>query len=162
MTDAKPRFTRKLTLSILAAIVVLTAIVSLVGWVWFGWWEIAQNRRVLNSLPVLPNAQLINIDSDGYGRADLLLAQLFPPDGWITRAQFSLNGYSRNEVKEFYISHLSPAWELCPGRDYYPWRSEFVRGDTRLALSNRTSLLESEIEMFTVSVRGSSRRDSCD
>ena len=30
MTDTKPRLTRKLTLSILAAIVVLTAIVSLV------------------------------------------------------------------------------------------------------------------------------------
>ena len=31
MTDNKPRFTKKLILSILAAIVVLTAIVSLVG-----------------------------------------------------------------------------------------------------------------------------------
>ena len=162
MTGTKPRFTRKLTLSILAAIVVMTAIMSLVGTFWFGWWEIAQNRRVLNSLPVLPNAQLINIDSDGYGRADLLIAQLFPPDGWITRAQFSLNGYSRNEVKDFYISHLSPAWELCPSIDYYPWRSEFLRGHTRVELSNHTSLFESETEMFTVSVRRSPQRNSCD
>lgn len=161
MTDTKPRLTSKLTLSILAAIVVLTAIVSLVGTVWFGWWEIDQNRRVLKSLPVLPNAQLISIDSNGYGRADLLIAQLFPPDGWITRARFSLNGYSRNEVKEFYISHLPPAWELCPSIDYYPWRSEFARGHTRVALTNHTTLFESETEMFTVSVR-TSRRDSCD
>ena len=162
MTDIKLRFTKKLTISILAAIVVLTSIVSVVGWVWFGWWEIAQNRRVLNSLPSLPNARLINIDSQGYGRADLLLAQLFPPDGWITRADFSLNGYSRNEVKEFYASHLSPAWELCSGRDYYPWRSEFVSGHTRVVLSNQTALHDSEIETFTVLVRRSSRSDSCD
>ena len=161
MMDTKPRFTKKLILSILAAIVVLTAIVSLVGTFWFGWWKIAQNRRVLDSLPVLPNAQLINIYSDGYGRADLFIAPLFPHYGWITRARFSLNGYSRNEVKEFYISHLLPAWALCPSIEYYPWRSEFVHGHTRVVLSNQTSLFESATEMFTVSVRRSSRRDSC-
>ena len=49
MTDTKPRLTRKLTLSILAAIVVLTAIVSLVGTVWF---ERVRTRRFTHSSTV--------------------------------------------------------------------------------------------------------------
>ena len=157
MTQTKPRFTRKLTLSILAGIVV----VCLVGTFWFGWWEIYQNRRILNSLPVLPSAQLISINSYAYGRVDLFWAHLlFPPDGWNTQAVFTLNGYSRNEVKEFYISNLSPEWKLCPSREYYPWLSEFARGEIRVMLSNKTSFLEIEPETFTISVRRS-RRDSC-
>ena len=118
-----------LTLALLAALVLI------VGWVWFGWGYVAKNRLLMDSLPVPPDAQRIDIGSNPYGGDE---SRVTPPDGWGTRArfrvgassqeplltdpkpyafsplaQFRFSSLSRQPIADFYVSRLTPDWKYC-------------------------------------------------
>ena len=138
MAMFRPRFTKKETyprlrtpiIMALAWIGILATLVATVGFVWFGWWDIAQNRRILNSLPLPPGAERTEIGSNPVARKDLILT---PPRYWSTAATFAIPGYSREYLLDFYISRLSPEWEYCI-RVFTPGVL-FVRDDYTLSLS---------------------------
>ena len=114
MTSSRPRLIRKETyarakIPIIVA-VALIALLAIIGFAWFGWWDIAQNRRILNSMPLPPGAERIEIASHPVARNDLIYS---PPRYWSTAARFAIPGYSREYLLDFYISRLSPEWEYC-------------------------------------------------
>ena len=82
-----------------------------VGWIWFGWGYIADNRAILDSLPVPPGVERISVGSGSYSEDELALT---PPDGWGTHATYQAPPEaSREEVIGFYLSKLSPEWRSC-------------------------------------------------
>ena len=118
MTSAKPRFIRKIThagakgpiVRTLVWLGILTVLVAVVGFVWLGWWDIAQNRRILSSLPLPPGTERIERESHSVATKDNIL---YPPEYWSTSATFTIPGYSREYLLDFYITRLSPEWEYC-------------------------------------------------
>ena len=114
MTSSRPRFIRRETYAraktpIIVAVVMI-ALAAVVGFVWFGWWDIAQNRRILSTLPLPPGAERIEIDSHPVARNDLIYS---PPRSWSTAATFAIPGHSREYLLDFYVSRLSPEWDHC-------------------------------------------------
>ena len=134
MAMFRPRFIRKETYTkaktpIIVA-VALVALAAIVGFVWPGWWDIAQNRRILSSLPLPPGAERIEIGSDGYSRDESIIS---PPENWGTAATFAIPGYSREYLLDFYISRLSPEWEYCIR--VFTLGVHFTRDDYTVSLS---------------------------
>ena len=114
MTSSRPRLIRRETYTraktpIIVALAII-ALVTIVGLIWFGWWDIAQNRRILASLPLPPGAERIEIDSHPVAWKDNFLA---PPRSWSTAATFAIPGHSREYLLDFYVSRLSPEWDHC-------------------------------------------------
>ena len=112
------------------AVGIVTTLVAIVGFVWLGWWDIAQNRRVLSTLPVPPGTERVEIDSHPVARDDLLYS---PPRFWSTAATFEIPGYSREYLLDFYVSRLSPEWEYCI-REFTPG-VRFAKNGYTLSLS---------------------------
>ena len=86
---------------IIAALVGLTILVPAVGFIWFGWWDIPQNRKVLDSLPLPPGAELIDVDSEPNYTADTLVY----PDSWSTLATYRIPDHTPEYLTEFYIQN---------------------------------------------------------
>ena len=102
----------RLRIPVIVALVtlpVLIALVPTVGYVWFGWWDIAQNRKVLDSLPLPPGAELINIDSEPNYTVDTLII----PHSWSTLAKYQIPGHTPEYLTEFYVSRLYSKWDYC-------------------------------------------------
>ena len=89
---------------------VLLALIPTVGWFWFGWGYIAENRGILASLPAPPGVQRIYIGSHPYTGDE---SPITPPDGWGTLATYQARHLSRAEIVDFYVSNLSPEWRYC-------------------------------------------------
>ena len=111
MANVDPRFT--LTFPVVAALVataILVALVSTVGLLWLGWWQIAENRRVISSLSVPPGVERAYIVSHGNSEDEFIIT---PPESWSTRARFTFQDYSKDDLANFYIERLSTEWEYC-------------------------------------------------
>ena len=93
-----------------AMLAILVALIPTVGLVWFGWGYIAENKGVLDSLPEPPGIQSIYIGSNPYTQDE---SPITPPDGWGTRVTFQAPNMSRDNIVDFYVSHLTPAWRHC-------------------------------------------------
>ena len=93
----------------LAALGILGVLVPTVGFVWFGWHDIPQNRKVLDSLPIPPGAELYYLDSDPNYTAKSLIV----PHSWSTLAKYRVPSHTPDDLTEFYISRLSSRWEYC-------------------------------------------------
>ena len=91
-TTRKGKPPRTATL-VLLALTTMVAIVFTVGWFWFGWQDIAQNRLILRSLPVPPGAERNNVDSYGYSRDDSFIT---PPGSWSTWRSTTSTTTTRN------------------------------------------------------------------
>ena len=124
MTDDNPSLIRKgkhlkptvpTTLALIALTVIVTIVFTL-GWFWFGWQDIAQNRLILRSLPVPPGVERTNVSSSGYSNDDSFIT---PPGSWSTLAEYHFDDYDREYLSEFYISGLSDEWQHCV-RDLVP------------------------------------------
>ena len=114
MNNFRQKLTRKGTytrrkIPIIAALVVLAILVPAVGLIWFGWWDIAQNRKVLDSLPLPPGAELIDIDSEPNYRVNTLIY----PHSWSTLAKYQIPGHTPEYLTEFYVSRLYSKWDYC-------------------------------------------------
>ena len=114
MDNFRKTFTRKETyaqrkIPIIASLVILAALVPAVGFVWFGWHDIPQNRKVLDSLPLPPGAELYYLDSDPNYTVDTLIY----PDSWSTLAKYRVSGHTPGSLTEFYISRLYSKWDYC-------------------------------------------------
>lgn len=92
------------------AFAICIALVFTVGWFWFGWSYVAENRRLMSSLPVPPGAERTRMGSHSYAGDEMPLT---PPDGWGTLATFRVSGHTRQTIADFYISRMSPDWEYC-------------------------------------------------
>ena len=133
--------------ALIAVALTILVLVPTVGFVWFGWWDIAQNRKVLNSLPLPPEAKRTEISSSGVARKDHFLA---PPKNWSTRATFEIPGYSREYLADFYISRLWSEWEYCM-RIHTPG-VRFVRDDHTLLLSTEGASSPTGGGLFTIHI----------
>ena len=100
----------------LIALTVTVAVVFTVGWFWFGWQDISQNRLILRSLPVPPGAERTDVSSNGYSKDDSFIT---PPGSWGTLAEYDFDDYDQEYLAEFYISRLSDDWQHCM-RDISP------------------------------------------
>ena len=114
MNNLRQRLPRKETYTrrkvpIIAALVGLTILVPAVGFIWFGWWDIPQNRKVLDSLPLPPGAELIDIDSEPNYRINTLIY----PHSWSTLAKYQIPSHTPEYLTEFYISELRSKWNYC-------------------------------------------------
>ena len=115
MTDDNSRLTRKgkyprPTVPIILALTVIVAIAYTVGWFWFGWQDIAQNRLILRSLPVPPGAERTNVSSYGYSKDHSFIT---PQEIWGTLAEYYFEVYDQEYLAEFYSSRLSKEWQYC-------------------------------------------------
>lgn len=118
MTNDHPDLTTKrklprlpvLTVPALIALTVVTGIVFTIGWFWFGWQDISQNRLILRSLPVPPGTERTNVSSYGYDTDDSMLT---PPSSWNTLAEYKFSDYKREDLEDYYISRLSGEWQHC-------------------------------------------------
>ena len=100
---------------IIAALVILTtlaALVPTVGFVWLGWRDIPQNRKVLDSLPLPPGAGLYYLVSDPNYTADSLII----PHNWSTLAKYRVPGRPPEYLTVLYISELRSKWDYCRRR----------------------------------------------
>ncbi len=89
----------------------LSLLTVAVGWFWFGWGYIANNKEMLDSLPAPPGVQRTSVVSSSYSSAELVF---IPPDGWGTRATHRAPPeVSEEDVVDFYISNLSSQWRYC-------------------------------------------------
>ena len=104
------------TAPIILALAVIVAIAFTVGWFWFGWQDIAQERLILRSIPVPPDADRTNVSSYGYSTDDGFIT---PPESWGTSAEYYFEDYDREYLAEFYTSRLSEEWQHCI-RDLVP------------------------------------------
>lgn len=96
----------------LVILVTLAILVPTVGFVWFGWRDIAQNRKVLDSLPLPPGAELYYLDSDPNYTVDSLII----PHSWSTLTKYHVQGQTPEDLTEFYISRLWSKWDYCERR----------------------------------------------
>ena len=97
--------------AILFGVVALLLLTLVVGRVWFGWGYIADNEKILDSLPVPPGAQRISVRSHSYSSEELIF---IPPDGWGTLATYQAPAEaSKDDIVDFYSSRLSPEWRYC-------------------------------------------------
>ena len=156
MTNPKPRFNLGLLYRVMA-LVFLVSVVSTVGWVWCGWGYVAENRLLLNSLPVPPGAERTHVGSNGYSRDDSMIT---PPERWGTRAEFEFRDYTREDLHEFYISRLSMEWEYCLRTGVEGVR--FVRGDTLVSLDTSNALSGEGTGSFAIYVAHGYARNPCD
>ena len=160
MTSSRPRFIRKETYAkaktpIIVAVALIT-LVAVAGFVWFGWWDIAQNRRILASLPLPPGAERTYIGSNGYSGDDSIIS---PPEYWSTRARFEIPGYSREYLADFYISRLSAEWEYCMRYVVLGWL--FVKDDYTVSLSTRGASSPTGGGSFEIHIRPNGGRNPC-
>ena len=160
MTSSRPRFIRKGTYAraktpIIVA-VALIALVAVVGFVWFGWWDIAQNRRILASLPLPPGAERTQIDSSGYSGDDSFVT---PPEDWSTRATFDIPGYSREYLADFYISRLSAEWDYCMRYVALGWL--FVKDDYTVSLGTMGASSPRRAGSFSIHISTNEGRNPC-
>ena len=160
MTSSRPRFIRKETYGrakkpIIVA-VALVALVAVAGFVWFGWWDIAQNRRILASLPLPPGTERIEIGSHPVTQNDLLLS---PPEYWGTLARFEIPGYSREYLADFYISRLSAEWEYCMKYVALGWL--FVKDDYTVSLSTMGASSPTGGGSFEIHISPNGGRNPC-
>ena len=93
-----------------AVLAALLTLIPSVGWVWFGWGYIADNKGILASLPAPPGVQRIYIGSHPYTGDE---SPITPPDGWGTLATYQAPHLSRDEIVDFYVANLSPGWRYC-------------------------------------------------
>ena len=162
MTDHDSGTTRKrnpprpATLALLA-LTTMVAIVFTVGWFWFGWQDIAQNRLILRSRPVPPGAERTNVDSYGYSRDDSFIT---PPGSWSTLAEYYFDDYDQEFLAEFYISRLSGEWQHCV-RDLVPglW---LVKDDVLVGVDTSNSPLVKGPGSFEIHVDRHYVRNPCD
>ena len=92
-------------------VVALLLLTPVVGRVWLGWGYIADNEKILDSLPVPPGAQRISVRSHSYSSEELIF---IPPDGWGTLATYQAPAEaSKDDIVDFYSSRLSPEWRYC-------------------------------------------------
>ena len=113
MANVEPRPMGKLTIPIVVALVALAVQISLVttvGLVWFGWWDIARNRRMMDSLPLPPGTERIYIGSEPYSKHRNFLV---PPERWNTLAKFEAPGRTSEYLVDFYVSQMSSKWDYC-------------------------------------------------
>ena len=96
--------------SVLVALAVLVALVATVGLVWFGWWDIARNRRIMDSLPLPPGAERTYTGSDPYPKDNSFVT---PPERWGTLARFEAPGRTSEYLVDFYVSRMSSKWDYC-------------------------------------------------
>ena len=102
---------RKRVLLALTAAAALAALVVVVGVFWFGWYETARNRDLLDSLPVFPGANTTQ-DYPHPSQSDENL--LSPPDKWVIRRTYSVpDGTRKEDVVAFYMEWIPPEWERC-------------------------------------------------
>ena len=94
----------------LVALAVLVALVATVGLVWFGWWDIARNRRIMDSLPLPPGAERTYTGSDPYPKDNSFVT---PPERWGTLARFEAPGRTSEYLVDFYVSRMSSKWDYC-------------------------------------------------
>ena len=106
----------------------LIALVPTVGFVWFGWWDIAQNRKILDSLPLPPGAELYYLDSDPNYRVNTLIV----PHSWSTLAKYRVQSQTPEDLTEFYISRLRSKWDYCERRS--PPGARFIARDFVVSL----------------------------
>ena len=98
-------------LLVLLLLIALLLSIVVVGRCWFGWSYIADNKELLDSLPVAPGVERISVVSSSYSSDELVF---IPPDGWGTRATYRAPpDVSEKDVVDFYISNLSPQWQYC-------------------------------------------------
>ena len=160
MASSRPRLIRKETYTkaktpIIVA-VALVALAATVGFVWFGWWDIAQNRRILSSLPLPPEAERIEIGSYPVARKDHILT---PPRFWDTAATYAIPGYSREYLLDFYISRLSPDWEYCI--QVSPPGVEFARDDYTVAIITEGASSPTRGGSFRIHIAPDGGKASC-
>ena len=97
--------------AILFGVVALLLLTPVVGRVWLGWGYIADNEKILDSLPVPPGAQRISVRSHSYSSEELIF---IPPDGWGTLATYQAPAEaSKDDIVDFYSSRLSLEWRYC-------------------------------------------------
>lgn len=114
MNNFRQKFTRKETyarrkIPIIVTLVTMAILVPTVGFVWFGWWDIAQNRKVLDALPLPPGAELYYMDSDPNYTAESLII----PHSWSTLAKYRAPGYTSEYLVDFYVSRMWSKWDYC-------------------------------------------------
>ena len=138
------------------ALIILLALIVTVGWIWLGWWDITQNRRIIASLPLPPGAEREYIGSAGYSRDDSFLT---PPENWSTRARFQVPGHSPRYLADFYISRLSSEWEYCM-RTLVPgvW---FVKANYVVSIDASNASLTTGAGSFDIHVRPDRGRNPC-
>ena len=141
-----------------------------VGWVWFGWGYIAQNRWLLKSVLVPVGAERIYVRSGGgYGPDGMVVT---PPEGWGTRVRYRVTGYTRQAIVDFYVSEMPGDWDHC--LRLYPDYGEnpgdrlvvllgvhFVRGDSMVSIDT-SSISGLGSGWFDIYVDYDSGRDPCD
>ena len=97
--------------AILFGVVALLLLTTVVGRVWLGWGYIADNEKILDSLPVPPGAQRISVDSRPYSSQESVF---IPPDGWGTLATYQAPAEASSDyIVDFYSSRLSAEWRYC-------------------------------------------------
>ena len=97
--------------AILFGVVALLLLTTVVGRVWLGWGYIADNEKILDSLPVPPGAQRISVDSHPYSSQEFVF---IPPDGWGTMATYQAPAEASSDyIVDFYLSRLSAEWRYC-------------------------------------------------
>ena len=102
---------RKRVLLALTAAAALAALVVVVGIFWFGWYETARNRELLDSLPVFPGA---NTTQDYPHPSESDENPLSPPDKWVIRRPYRApGGTTKEDVAAFYMERMPPEWERC-------------------------------------------------
>ena len=139
------------------ALAFLVSVVSTVGWVWCGWGYVAENRLLLNSLPVPPGAERTHVSSYGYSSDDSMIT---PSERWGTRAEFEFRDYTREDLHEFYISRLSTEWEYCRKTSFEGvW---FVRGDAKVGLDTSNAQSGEGTGSFDIHVEHDYARNPCD
>ena len=142
---------------IIVALVVLAALVPTVGFIWFGWWDIAQNRKVLNSLPLPPEAELYYLDSDPVYTAKTLIY----PHSWSTLAKYRVSGHTPEELTEFYISRLRSSWDYCERRSV-PGARFIARGYVVSVDASGAAVHSAGTGSFEILVEYAIGRDPCE
>lgn len=165
MTNKNPGTTRipkyfRPTVPVILALTGLTVIVAItfmVGWFWFGWQDIAQNRLILRSLPIPPGAERTNVSSYGDSEDDSILT---PPGNWNTLAEYDFDDYDREYLAEFYISAISGEWQHCV-RELVPgvW---FVRDNVLVGVSTSNAPSVKGPGSFEIHVDQDYVRNPCD
>ena len=102
---------RKRVLLALIAAAVLAGLVVVVGVFWFGWYETARNRELLDSLPVFPGADATQDHPHPYESDENPLS---PPDKWVILRTYRVpDGTTKEDVAAFYMERMPTEWERC-------------------------------------------------
>ena len=152
--------TLRFALRVCLPLVAVGLLVLLVGWFWFGWGHKAANNDLLDSLPVPPGAQRIEVHPHAYEFDESLIT---PPDGWAILAKYSAPpSASREDVVDFYISRLSPTWEFCIDADFiivangeeitYMGNVQFGRQNAFVSVDTKNMNVASRAKTFDVYV----------